>query len=805
MSGEERTSSLAPLCKHRSSGRTSRRAQSVAVLERQRLHSNFTRAGEGTFLGFVVDPSDLGRKFTVEIMVDGYPIKVIRADSYVHELAHEQIGDACYGFSLSIDEAFIRDSVVVEVRLANLGTPIGDPLVLDVTSETACDRDGPGELRWLGGLRFSGWIGPAEDGAAAENAAIADVLVDGTLVTQVRSSSWGYIGTAEDVRPVRTFDFHLPQRFADGVVHRLAVLTERGEHVRASPLPFLVFEDGLREMVVDHGNLAQEHVRAELFDRLMPMSVPFSRYGAWRERFPIAPGPSVPLQAAVVMVGPGAFDDTLESLNEQSHTDWVAACLPATPEPTGFSPELARGFLGKDAAQSDFVVFGLTGTLLAPAALQRIANALVAFESAIAIYGDVDLRSADGATWPLALPAFDYERMLEQGYCAHLFALRRKAAEQSLASGAANLYRLFNSVLDDESASAVNIVHLPGALGTLPAVDWRAASTDLADASQVHCRQRGIPADAVPGAGGVFPMVRISRVFQPPPTTIVIPTRNRGHRLEVCLESIRPLIERLPIEILVVDNDSTDPDTLDYVAEINGPVAKVLSVPGYFNLPRLNNRAAECATGDVLCLLNDDVKAQEDGWLDEVLSRIIDEEVGAVGALLVRPTGVVQHGGFVLGPNFAAAPAFIDRIVGDAGYGDLLCVAHECSAVTAACLVTRRRDYLGVGGMDEVRFPRSFYGIDYCLKLRALGKRIVLTPYVSLERSASTSDSAALEEQSERRNLRLKWGDALAADPYYSPLLSLDPVPYSALAWPARAAESRVNQSPIATSVLEGF
>jgi O-antigen biosynthesis protein len=799
MSREERTSALAPSCKHRSTGRTQRRVKSVAMLERQRLHSNFTRVGEGTFLGFVVDPSDLGRKFTVEIMVDGYPIKVMRADSYVHKLAREQIGDGCYGFSLSVDDALIRDSSVVEARLANFGTPIGAPLVLDQTSEAACDHDGPGELRWLGGLRFSGWIGEVED------AAIANVLVDGTLVTQVRSSVWGHIGTAEDVRPVRAFDFHLPQRFADGVVHRVAVLTERGEHLRASPLPFLVFADGLWEMMVGHGNLMQEHLRAELFDRLMPMSVPFSRYQDWRKRFSIAPGPSIPLRAAVVMVGPGPFDDTLESLNQQSHTDWIAGCLPATPEPTGFSPELARGFLGEDAAQSDFVVFGLAGTLLAPAALQRIANTLVAFERAIAIYGDVDLRSADGAIWPLALPAFDYERMLEQGYCAHLFALRRKAAEQSLASGAANLYRLFNSVLDDESASAVNIVHLPGALGTLPAVDWSAASADLADASQVHCRQRGIRADVVPGAGGVFPMVRISRVFQPPPTTIVIPTRNHGHRLEGCLESIRPLIERLPIEILVVDNDSTDPDTLDYLAEINGPVAKVLSIPGYFNLPCLNNRAAECATGDVLCLLNDDVRAQEDGWLDEMLSRIIDEEVGAVGALLVWPSGVVQHGGFVLGPNFAAAPAFIDRIVGDAGYGDLLCVAHECTAVTAACLLTRRRDYLEVGGMDELRFPRSFYGIDYCLKLRARGKRILLTPHVSLERCESTSGSADLEEQPELRNLRLKWGEALTSDPYYSPLLSLDPVPYSALAWPARAMESRVNQSPTATSVPEGF
>jgi hypothetical protein len=102
-----------------------------------------------------------------------------------------------------------------------------------------------------------------------------------------------------------------------------------------------------------------------------------------------------------------------------------------------------------------------------------------------------------------------------------------------------------------------------------------------------------------------------------------------------------------------------------------------------------------------------------------MLSRIAGDDVGAVGAQLVWPSGVVQHGGVVLGPSFAAAHAFTDRIDSDVGYCDLLRIAHECSAVTAACLVTRRRDYLEVGGMDEVRFPVNFNDVDYCLKLRA--------------------------------------------------------------------------------------
>jgi GT2 family glycosyltransferase len=165
----------------------------------------------------------------------------------------------------------------------------------------------------------------------------------------------------------------------------------------------------------------------------------------------------------------------------------------------------------------------------------------------------------------------------------------------------------------------------------------------------------------------------------------------------------------------------------------------------------------------------------------------------------------------VLGPSFAAAHAFNDRIDGDVGYGDLLCVTHECSAMTAACLVTRRDDYLAVGGMDEVQFPVNFNDVDYCLKLRALGKRNVFTPHAKLLHLESASRGLDVKTKREARferelqNLRAKWGSVLAADPYYSPMLSLDPIPFSALAWPARAMEPRRNTPPVPTEIPPGF
>ena len=131
---------------------------------------------------------------------------------------------------------------------------------------------------------------------------------------------------------------------------------------------------------------------------------------------------------------------------------------------------------------------------------------------------------------------------------------------------------------------------------------------------------------------------------------------------------------------------------------------------------------------------------------------------------LTFPGGVVQHGGVVLGVNFGAAHAFTDRLLDDPGYLDLLRVAHECNAVTAACLLTRRADYLAVGGMDEARFGVAFNDVDYCLKQREAGKRIVFTPHARLVHAESASRGR--DHRPDKRDrferelamLRARWG-----------------------------------------------
>ena len=289
------------------------------------------------------------------------PSRSVRADAFVHELSEEQVGDGCYGFSCSLRDAVLNDSVVVEARLANLATAVGTPITLaqaircDATTFRARDCTLARRFALFGldcrTARFCNRKGPRRRNSHHT----------------VKATTWSHVGTSEqDARAVRTFDFHLPQHFADGNVHQLVLTDDVGENIGGRPLVFIAYPDGLREAVAGRGVSEPELLRAELIDQLLPMSVPFSEYSAWRENLPISAAPSVALRAAVILVGPGPIDDTLESLQEQTHPDWTAVSLPQTSEPTGFQPDQAQEFLDTDEADCDFIVFALAGTVFEP-------------------------------------------------------------------------------------------------------------------------------------------------------------------------------------------------------------------------------------------------------------------------------------------------------------------------------------------------------------------------------------------------------------------------------------------------------
>jgi GT2 family glycosyltransferase len=211
----------------------------------------------------------------------------------------------------------------------------------------------------------------------------------------------------------------------------------------------------------------------------------------------------------------------------------------------------------------------------------------------------------------------------------------------------------------------------------------------------------------------------------------------------------------------------------------------------------MNNLAAEHARAEQLVFLNNDVTFPVPGVLAELASRLAAPDVGAAGPLMARGSDIIQHGGVVLGPFAAPAHAFEDRMLGDPGHADLLRVAHEVAAVTAALMMTRRSLFLAMGGFDETRFAVNFNDVDWCLRLWAAGHRVIFTPHVHVRHDESLSRGRERGTPAERRlqreldALRLRWRGVLRNDPFYHPLYSVDTLPYRALATAHRAPGPR--------------
>ena len=169
------------------------------------------------FTGFVFDGANLSRHFVVELVVDGRPLRSVHATDYVNMLAEDNIGDGCYGFCFSLDASTLSDADCVEARIANTGVRVGEPIAIRAAADCKSVAGPSSGVQWLGGVRFSGWISDGPD-------SLIDIEVDGEGIDRVRASGWCHVGDGDNARAVRSFSLHLPMRFADGAVHRLAAV-----------------------------------------------------------------------------------------------------------------------------------------------------------------------------------------------------------------------------------------------------------------------------------------------------------------------------------------------------------------------------------------------------------------------------------------------------------------------------------------------------------------------------------------------------------------------------------------------------
>ena len=230
--------------------------------------------------------------------------------------------------------------------------------------------------------------------------------------------------------------------------------------------------------------------------------------------------------------------------------------------------------------------------------------------------------------------------------------------------------------------------------------------------------------------------------------------------------------------MIVVDNDSDDPQTIRFLEDIQKRNTRVIRHPGEFNYSRINNSAVDKATGDLVCLLNNDIETTDGSWLSCMVAQALRADVGAVGAQLLYPDGQIQHAGVVLGVGGGAAHAHRFLRPEEEGYFRRHALPQFVSAVTAACLVVRRDRFVAAGGLDEADLPVAFNDVDLCLKLNARGWQSLYEPRARLIHRESVSrgldrDKAGAERLSrELAVLKQRWRTDTAVDPFHHPHLS---------------------------------
>ncbi len=415
------------------------------------------------------------------------------------------------------------------------------------------------------------------------------------------------------------------------------------------------------------------------------------------------------------------------------------------------TPAEVAGLLKRGEVNSDLLWLRLpAGMRVGPRALERLARPF-AFSTDIAVVycdeDDIDVRGTRAA--PFFKPAWN-EPLAQSGWLPLDGALLRlDCIPKGVALESASTAEIVRAIAQSRAGK---IAHLPRVLlhrGPL-------------------CRRRD----------------HRNKIVQPkhehPAVSVIIPTRDRADLLEACLKGLFENTAPADLDVIVIDNDSAEPATLALFSlyEQSGRIRRI-PLAGAFNFSRACNVGVDAARNDLILLLNNDVEPIDCYWLECLAGELDDPTVGAAGNLLLFPDGFVQHGGVTLGAGTVARHSF--HFLDPKGDGDkgLLSQRRDMSAVTAACLLTRKDLWHRLGGMDEQKLTVAFNDVDYCLKVRDAGFRIVWTPEAAMlhRESVSRGTDDTLQKLQrfarEERTMHQRWSDTLKTDPYYNPNLSL--------------------------------
>lgn len=444
-----------------------------------------------------------------------------------------------------------------------------------------------------------------------------------------------------------------------------------------------------------------------------------------------------------------------------------------------------------EKASGEYLVFADHDDILAPDALYECVSRLNQDSSYDVLYSDEDKISMDGKKRfdPQFKPDFNLDLLRSMNYICHLFVVKRSLAEKAgdldaAYDGAQDYDFIFRCI-----EKAEKICHIPRIL-----YHWRCHQDSTAvnqesklyafeagrRAVQAHFERMGIRAKVSQGEHlGLYRTVY--PVEGQPLVSILIPNKDHAEDLKRCISSIREKSDYRNYEIIVIENNSVEARTFELYEELCREDARIrlVTFPGSFNYSAINNLGVSHAKGDYLLFLNNDTELIDGNVISEMLGICQRQDVGAVGARLFFGDDTIQHAGVVLGMGGIAGHAFAGERRTASGYCRRIICTQDLSAVTAACMMVKKTDFLQIGGFCE-ELEVTFNDVDLCLRLGQIGKKVVYTPfamlyhYESRSRGAEDTPEKIQRFHGEIRKFISRWENVLEqGDPFYNPNLTL--------------------------------
>ena len=270
---------------------------------------------------------------------------------------------------------------------------------------------------------------------------------------------------------------------------------------------------------------------------------------------------------------------------------------------------------------------------------------------------------------------------------------------------------------------------------------------------------------------------RIQWKSEQPLISIIIPTKNNFQKLKTLLDSLFTLTDYPAYEIILVDTGSTDQRIFGYYEDVmrSRPV-QMLRYDQPFNYSKVNNLGAGLAKGALLLFLNDDMQVLDKDWLSELSQWALRDDIGVVGTKLIHPSGRIQHIGIVIGMQgfvghlYRNAPEHYWGLMGSSDW------YRNISAVTGACQMIRKGLFWELGGFDE-KYELVTGDITLCLKALKHGYRNLYTPHATLLHHEGASRGYQTPVEDILRGYEEMDEILRNGDPYFSPNLTLEPIP----------------------------